>query len=230
LNKGILTKEHSCLAIMLKYPEPGKVKTRLGREIGMDMAARLYRSFVSRLLETCSGLDSEIAVCCHPERDIRDYECWLGKGYKYIPQAGKDLGLKMRSCFEQCFDFGFSGVILMGSDIPQISPGHVKTALARLDDHEAVIGPAMDGGYYLLGMREKNFLPEVFTDISWSTSQVYEQTMEVLTRSSANIFTLPVLMDVDTLDDLRFLFDSHHLPAGNAADLFRSIENYISSP
>ena len=186
---------------MVKYPEPGKVKTRLGREIGMDNAARLYRDFVSRLLTTCSEISCPKVISCHPDRPASDYQQWLGHEYAYIVQRGNDLGLIMRDSFEQAFDLGFSRVILLGSDIPHLPGDYVEKAINKFEGNDLVIGPALDGGYYLLGINKKSFNYKIFKEIPWSTSKVFALTLRVIADNNLTRFILPCLRDIDTLDD-----------------------------
>ncbi len=212
--------KRACLVVMIKYPEPGKVKTRLGREIGMDNAARLYKDFVSRLLATCSKISCKTVLSCHPGRPVSDYRKWLGDEYLFIVQQGKDLGMIMQDSFEQAFDQGFSGVILLGSDIPHLPGDYIEKAINKLERSDLVIGPALDGGYYLLGINKKSFNDRIFKEIPWSTSRVFARTLKVIEDNNLTRFILPCLRDIDTLDDLNAFRKNQGIPAekrGNMA-------------
>ena len=213
--------KQTCLVVMIKYPEPGKVKTRLGREIGMDNAARLYKDFVSRLLATCSDISCPTVIGCHPDSPVSDYRKWLGDEYTFIVQQGHDLGSIMRDSFEQAFDQGFSGVILLGSDIPHLPGDYIEKAFRKLEHNDVVIGPALDGGYYLIGMNKKSFSDRIFKEIPWSTSRVFALTLKVIEDNNLRMFILPCLRDIDTLDDLNTVWDDLNMAAekpGNKAD------------
>jgi uncharacterized protein len=224
-DQGLPQHERPCLAVMLKYPDPGKVKTRLGREIGMEQAAGLYSCFVLRLLAECRNTGHEIMLCCHPGRDISHYQAWLGQDYIYTVQAGGDLGQKMLGCFEQAFEYGFTFPVLMGSDIPGLDRRLIFRALEESGSRQSVIGPSSDGGYYLIGVNRRNFRPDFFRNIPWSTSGVLNMTMKKLSSAGLKPFILPVLTDVDTLDDLKHVFSDLGLPA-TPDELLASIEKY----
>jgi uncharacterized protein len=134
ISKRLPLKKKTCLVVMVKYPESGKVKTRLGREIGMDNAVRLYKDFVSRLLATCREISCPKVISCHPDRPVSDYQKWLGHEYAYIVQRGNDLGMIMQDSFEQAFDQGFSRVILLGSDIPHLPGDYIEKAVNMLEE------------------------------------------------------------------------------------------------
>jgi len=218
--------KNACLVVMIKYPEPGKVKTRLGREIGMNKAAMLYKDFVSRLLATCSEVGFPIMLSCHPGRPVSDYQKWLGDEYTFIVQQGHDLGSIMRDSFEQAFDRGFFGVILTGSDIPHLPGGYIEKAFRKLEHNDIVIGPALDGGYYLLGMNKKSFNDRFFREIPWSTSRVFALTLKVIADNNLTRFILPCLRDIDTLDDLNAVWDDLNMAAEKPGNKSDTAENH----
>ena len=111
----------------------------------------------------------------------------------------------MKNCFQRCFADGFSSVAIIGSDIPDLPPEVFGESFAALESRGAVIGPAADGGYYLIGFREETFVPEVFEGIAWSTEGVFAETLERLIRAGVGVHLLPSRRDVDTPEDLRDL-------------------------
>ena len=222
-----MKEQNTCLAVMLKYPEPGRVKTRLGRVIGMSQAARLYRGFVLRLMESCKSVGYEVVLSCHPDRPVHDYKKWLGSGYRFVVQDGDDLGLNMMGCFERVFGMGFKRVVLVGSDLPHLSMGYMKTAIQRLESNDVVVGPARDGGYYLLGMSQDAFSPVFFQDISWSGPDVFSRTMEIVEDNNLKSFILPCLRDVDTVDDLKFILIREKIGFDRPGGLNRAVEELI---
>jgi glycosyltransferase A (GT-A) superfamily protein (DUF2064 family) len=111
----------------------------------------------------------------------------------------------MKNCFQRCFADGFSQVVIIGSDIPDLPPETFAEAFTALERRDAVIGPAVDGGYYLVGFREETFIPEAFEGIAWSTEGVFAETLERLIRAGVGVHRLPSRRDVDTPEDLRDL-------------------------
>jgi len=217
------------IIIMLKYPQPGMVKTRLGKDLGAKRAAELYRFFVACELLTVQSLHVPILLSCHPHRPLSAYRAWLGGEFRYISQAEGDLGVKMRTSFQSAFDMGLSRVVLIGSDLPHLPAASIHSALTRLQDHDAVIGPALDGGYYLIGLHHRSFHPEIFKDIPWSTSQVLALTQKRLGDHDLKTFLLPSLRDIDTLEDLESLLTTQDLPVALPQDLEQAIQNLVNS-
>lgn len=218
----------SCLIIMLKYPSPGKVKTRLAIDIGKERSARLYSCFVLKLLSTCRRLDKDILLCCHQDQKIMDYQAWIGEDFKYIAQGKGDLGQKMKTAFYQAFDQGYHRAVLIGSDLPHLPLDYLKTAFDKLEDSACALGPALDGGYYLIGMNRGDFIPEIFRHIPWSTPQVLKHTMDILKMLKIKTFILPVLYDIDTLKDLKTLFQNHGLKTDTQEALDKAICIYLT--
>jgi len=196
----------SCILVFIKLPETGNVKSRLARDLNEKTVLRIYKNFVIDLLNTLKKGEYQYIIAFSPHDAGEQITKWLGKRQLYIPQRGSDLGERMMNAFRAAFSKGFSNTILIGSDIPDLSYTLIDQAL-RLKDHEAVIGPSYDGGYYLIGFRRDSFLPQIFEGIPWGTSTVFEQTMEIFHKNGYKVHTLPVLRDVDTIDDLRDLFD-----------------------
>src|SRR3990172_6395297 len=149
-----------CLLLFVKYPDKGKVKSRLSKEFGEDTVLLLYEVFVLDVLETVNKGKYRFTICFHPPSAQEKIASWLGKSYLYMPQNGSDLGEKMKNAFAAAFSEGFEKVMLIGSDIPDLPKEIVDEAFAS--DGEAVIAPATDGGYYLIGFRRDTFLPHIF--------------------------------------------------------------------
>jgi uncharacterized protein len=192
----------TAIVVMVKYPQAGAVKTRLGRQIGMKKASELYRGFVRVLLATCRSTGFDIVISCHPDYPVSDYREWLGSGFDFITQKGSDLGHKMRDAFEQGFALGFDRVILTGSDLPHLPAAAIEEAAQRTVGCDVVIGPALDGGYYLLAMAQDRFFPEMFDDIPWSTADVLNITLKKLAEGRRKSCLLTAMRDIDTLEDL----------------------------
>ncbi len=190
---------------MLKYPRPGKVKTRLAEKLGEEMAARLYRCFVAQVLAACRGLSCDILLCCHPDQGLKDYKAWIGSGYKYMMQDKGDLGNKMQDAFEKAFEQGFEQAILIGTDVPQLTRAILVQALQGVEQCGSVLGPALDGGYYLLGLDRRKIDSGLFRQIPWSTSKVLKITLSRLKTLHTTPYILQPLRDMDTLEDFKSL-------------------------
>jgi uncharacterized protein len=193
------------IILFVKAPTRGQVKTRLATTLGEDVALGLYRNFGLDILNTLEQTGPPVRICYDPPGSLKEVTGWLGSGRQYLPQEGSDVGERMENAFHQAFSRGFSRAVLIGSDIPDLPPALFTDALRSLDDHDAVIGPARDGGYYLLGFRNESFLPAVFRGIPWSTGAVFEQTMAIIDRTGRRVHVLPVWQDVDTVQDLKDL-------------------------
>lgn len=192
----------TAIILMVKYPLAGAVKTRLGRQIGMEKASMLYRGFVRTLLATCRSTGFDILISCHPDHPVFDYQEWLGSGVDFMVQKGPDLGQKMRDAFEQGFSRGFDRVVLTGSDLPHLPGAAIQEAAQRTGACDVVIGPALDGGYYLVAMTQDRFFPEMFEDIPWSTPDVLRLTLEKIAAGRRSPCLLKTMRDIDTLADL----------------------------
>ena len=193
----------NCVLLFVKYPANGRVKTRLADQIGQDTATGLYRNFVTDILATLKSLDVNFKIVFDPPDSKEQFQQWLGKEYSYIPQAGQDLGQRMKNAFLQTFSGGFNSVIVIGSDSPDLPAEHLELALKALDTNDTVIGPSTDGGYYLMGFNKDTFLPDVFNGISWSSDRVFSRTINTLKQYRQNMYLLPQWHDVDTLADLK---------------------------
>ncbi|SHG26185.1 hypothetical protein SAMN05443144_1236 [Fodinibius roseus] len=186
------------LLIFIKNPERGKVKTRLAETAGDDTALEVYQ----KLLRITQSVTDQMNI--HREvwysRFIEQNDIWSGGQYKKKRQRGKDLGGRMKLAFREAFARGSGRVVIIGSDCPGLRPPILRQAFRLLRDHKVVVGPARDGGYYLLGMKE--FYPALFDRKKWSTSAVCEQTIQQLDEMKVSYRILPELNDIDTQQDL----------------------------
>jgi rSAM/selenodomain-associated transferase 1 len=206
----------------------GKVKTRLAAEIGEQATASLYKCFVEDLLSMIKNVDSGLQLCFHPPEAMTQVQRWLGNQHSYRPQRGDDLGSRLKNAFTGAFEDGFSKVVAIGSDSPDLPEEFLREAFDKLESHDAVIGPASDGGYYLIGFSEDTFLEEAFDDIAWSTSAVCDQTQARLKAHGLNVHLLPLWHDVDRQSDLdRLLARNENSPFGKSKtlDLIRRFES-----
>lgn len=191
------------LIIFTKYPVPGRVKTRLVPVLGSDASAKLHRILTELTINKAvsakksSDFDIETHFCESPHRLMRQ---WLGPSFRYRRQIEGDLGEKMLYAFKCAFDEGCKKVVLIGTDIPGLTPHILAQAFQDLDDHDAVIGPATDGGYYLIGT--VGFYPALFQNISWGAFDVFDQTIYKLSSLSLKTKMAPELSDLDRPSDL----------------------------
>ena len=195
--------------MFVKSPEKGKVKSRLAASIGKKSALHLYKCFVDDLLLMLRKGGYPFIICFYPADAGRYIEKWLGKGYAFVPQTEGDLGERMKNAFNKAFSEGFESVLLIGSDIPDLPNRFIDEAFAALRSHDAVIGPSLDGGYYLIGFKKSAFIPSVFQGIAWGTQDVFACTMDIFIRLDCLPYILPQWMDVDTLDDLKALYHNN---------------------
>jgi rSAM/selenodomain-associated transferase 1 len=201
--------DERCQVVFVKYPEKGQVKVRLSQDIGKLAAVELYKNFILDLLEILNNLAIPLWICFYPNDAQEKLSHWLGTQYHYIPQNGHNLGERMKNAFIQAFSSGFKKVILIGSDIPDLPKDFINEAFLSLSTHDAVIGPAFDGGYYLIGFRHDKFIPEAFEGLTWSTDTVLEKTITIFKQKDLTIHLLPKWSDIDTVLNLKDLVLRH---------------------
>ena len=194
----------TALIIMARYPEPGKTKTRLARSIGNTAAALLYKAFLADLAHHFAGCDYDLHwTYTPPEIDYSTFIATLAPSLapcvRCFPQQGDDLGQRLQYAFRWTHKYGYDRTILIGSDTPHITPRIIAHAQAALDEADVVLGPADDGGYYLIAMRKPH---DVFSDIPMSTSFVTQQTIELAYHQDLTVRLIEPLFDIDELPDL----------------------------
>lgn len=224
------TSSRNCILLFVKEPMPGKTKRRLAAELGENIAAALYRNFVLDELATLNRCMAECLICFVPVSAENSFRKWLGTAYQYLPQRGKDLGERMKNSFIEAFNMQYERAILMGSDIPDVPPAFVTQAFQALDSYDVTVGPAKDGGYYLIGFRNDSFAPEVFEKLRWGGTTVMRSTLRRLRKSKRRIHLLPEWSDVDRLADLKTLLQRHETHGGSCPrtiSCLATIENLL---
>jgi len=200
------------LLIFVKYPEPGKVKTRLAAAIGAELAAQLYQEFILQTLKLAQ--QSKIAKCfvtfSPAEKQQALQKLFPGPWQWFAQENSPDLGVRIHRAIQHVQQQGYSHVITIGTDSPSLPAHYLDQAAAALLHHDLVLGPATDGGYYLIGL--KSALPELFTGIDWSTERVLNQTLQRAQQLQLSTHQLPVWYDVDDLATLRRFCDEKNLP------------------
>lgn len=195
-----------CVILFVKYPEKRKVKTRLSARLGNETARNLYKCFVSDLIGTLEKKRYTFKIAFYPPASDEKIISWLGPEHSYTTQVGRNLGKRMENAFKETFLEGFKEVLVIGSDIPNITPSLIDKAFKALSNHDTVIGPCFDGGYYLMGFTIRTFLPDTFRGIQWSTERVFKDTMEVFSKKGYKVCVLPKLRDIDRIEDLRTFY------------------------
>jgi len=190
------------LAVFLKAPRPGAVKTRLLPALDPETAAALYRALAEQVVVATQPRAGEYErrLFFAPAEARAEMEAWL-PGETWIPQAGDDLGARMANAFDHELGLSTGRVALIGSDIPGLGRDDVLTALGSLEDHDLVLGPARDGGYYLIALRER--WPSLFESMAWGTASVFAATMERAAGLGLTVRVLPERRDIDTVEDVR---------------------------
>ena len=192
----------SALLFFVKYPEPGKVKTRLARSVGDKRAAQMYQSLVETNLRVLTPLHRRTMDCWimfDPADKEVEIKKWLSDQYFYRAQEGKDLTERLTDAFKKSFEAGYSSVIALGSDTLKLRADIIEKAFKELENFDAVIGPAKDGGYYLIGL--KKLIPEIFQGIPWSTSTVLTETLNRMRRLKLKYSLLQELEDLDEIKE-----------------------------
>jgi rSAM/selenodomain-associated transferase 1 len=193
-----------CLIVVGKAPVAGLVKTRLAADIGPAATLALYRCFLEDVAAIADALpECRLAFSFWPVAAAAAFHA-LRPDALLFPQHGADFGGRLLSAFEQASVAGYDASVLIGSDNPGLPAAYVAQAFAALEEAPTVLGPAEDGGYYLIGMRAPQ--PALFhSGIAWSTPMVTEQTRVAAARAGLEMADVPRWYDIDTLDDLRRL-------------------------
>lgn len=194
-----LTDMGKVLLIFIKNPELGKVKTRLAKSIGEDNALKVYKDLLKKTITVAEKTDVRRQVWYS---SFIDYEDGIStESFEKFLQSGSDLGKRMKYSFQQVFEGGVERAVIIGSDCPDLNERIVENAFNRLKENDLVIGPSEDGGYYLLGMNR--FFETLFDEIEWSTESVLESTIQKANKIGLKVFQLPVLNDIDNIEDLK---------------------------
>ncbi|MBM9576900.1 TIGR04282 family arsenosugar biosynthesis glycosyltransferase [Leptospira sp. 201903070] len=186
------------LILFLRNPAFGRVKTRLAKTLGDKNALKVYEQLLEITKEQIKKLDAPVRLYFDsiPDSDFSD---WGNKTSIHL-QTGEDLGARMQNAFLETFQSGAEKVLIIGSDCPDLQTKHINEAFSALGSKDAVIGPAKDGGYYLLGL--KSISLDIFKNIPWSSERVFAMTLEKLQLERKDVWILPILNDIDEETDL----------------------------
>jgi len=212
------SRKDAALAVMVKAPLPGHVKTRLTPPLTAEEAAGLYRSFLIDLFVNLKGspLPADLFTAITPPGKEEDFEGLIPDDVDFFPQAGEGLGDRIQNVFKRLFDKGYDKAVVTGSDSPEMPADLIEEALAALDEPggDIVCGPAHDGGYYLVAASRPIEAP--FRDIQWSGSTVLEETIRKVKEADLGYKLLKPWHDMDRPADLRLLLDSDSAPCSRA--------------
>ena len=231
-------KMENAVIIFLKYPEPGKVKTRLAKAFGDEKACAVYKLLAENVIKnifTKNPGTYDVHIFFIPADKEIEIKDWLkpfihgnrGVKTRFSPQEGRNLGERMSNAFRRILqEKGCKKCIIVGTDCPEIDTTLIENAFDVLKEKDIIIGPCKDGGYYLLGMSrpvpvsfKQGIVPDLFVDIDWSTDRVFEQTMEKVQKNNLSCSILKTLVDIDTIEDLY-----HYSPNPNKPEVKN--ENY----
>ena len=185
------------LLIFTRNPELGKCKTRLAATIGDASALEIYVFLLNHTARITQNLS--VVKKVYYSEEIWEEDLWSTTFFEKALQSGEGLGERMANAFLEGFSRGFQKIVIIGSDMYDLSQADLEDAFLHLEKHDFVIGPAADGGYYLLGM--KHFKPELFQNKEWGKSTVYAETMAQLVHE--NVYRLPIKNDIDEYDDIK---------------------------
>lgn len=189
---------NAALIIMVRNPQLGKVKSRLAASVGPDEALKIYKWLLAHTLAVTKDLEADKFIFYDQFIDPEDL--WPNSIYKKMMQQGEGLGVRMKNAFNVVFGLGYDQVILIGSDCFEISSEDITLGFESLKTFDFTIGPAIDGGYYLLGMRF--YCPAIFEEKKWSTESVMEDTLIQVRTLGHSCQILRELRDVDEVGDL----------------------------
>lgn len=190
-------KNKNALIIFAKNPVHGKVKTRLAKHLRDDKVLEIYKKLLDNIFLQTKDMNCDKYLFLSDKTDSDLFD----NSYKQFIQSGNDIGERMKNAFNEVFKSGYDKIILTGTDIPELEGQLINEAFDNLSKSDFVLGPAADGGYYLIGM--KKFSGYVFENIEWSTNKVLSKTIENIKKRAESFCLLKELNDLDDIEDLK---------------------------
>ncbi len=223
------TVRDNALIIFARSPKLGKVKTRLSESLGDNFALKFYKLCAEHVFNECKKLNaknSSVYLFYTGKGDEELIKKWAGTPFIFSLQTGTNLGQRMEDAFYKVFAGGANKVLIIGTDVPDIELSLIEDALYFLDTNDVVIGPSMDGGYYLLGM--KKLYKDLLKKIPWSTNFVFEETVNKIKSKKLKYKVMTKLYDIDTEEDLRKWLSADNLLKSNSIKnkIFKELPNY----
>ena len=188
--------DENLLLIFTRNPELGKVKTRLAKKVGDETALSIYTFLLHKTKDITSKVLADKAI--YYSVDIQEKDLWDAAIFQKHQQNGSDLGIRMLHAFQNGFAAGYKKVLIIGSDLYDLTPEIITKAFLELTKNDLVLGPAEDGGYYLFGMKSLHL--EIIKNKKWGTNTVRKDTLKDL--KDKKVFLLPLLNDVDIFEDI----------------------------
>jgi len=216
----------SGIFIMMKYPELGKVKSRLAKSIGEEDATNLYRAFIQDTISAVQSLSVPFHIAVYPPESEEQFGQWLGPSHRFFQQQGGSLGERLQNGFATMFEKGYRQVISLASDSPDLPIEILQTAVTNLQSNNVVIGPALDGGYYLIGFSNDNYVHDPFVGISWGTETVFQETVARIESVTHQLHILPEWLDIDTKSDLQRFYETYKLDSSNSLHTMKYLHNH----
>ncbi|HJU88212.1 MAG TPA: TIGR04282 family arsenosugar biosynthesis glycosyltransferase [Gemmatimonadaceae bacterium] len=190
------------LVMLTRAPRAGRVKTRIAKALGDAKALAIHRELTERAAAAARAVRDTQLVVAHTPADAGDeMRAWLGNDFRYEPQRGSDLGQRMAAAIEERLSSGADRVIVIGSDAPDLTTEMIEEAFDALGGADVVVGPAADGGYYLIGMG--TLQRSLFERIPWSGPETLARTLAAIRAAGLRLHLLEILRDVDTAEDWR---------------------------
>lgn len=191
--------------VFAKAPVSGRVKTRMTPPLPPDEAAALYEACLRDVVALCARERARVELWYHDEHHAAGYFATEFPHLMQAAQSGGHLGEKMRDAFARSFADGAQRTLIVGSDVPTMPENVLNAAVSGLRETEMVVGPTLDGGYYLIGLTEEAWprAQSLFDDVAWSTDVVFRATVDRAARAQLGMHVLPGWYDIDTIDDLR---------------------------
>lgn len=196
--------ENNLLIIFVKNPELGKVKSRLAATIGEEEALNIYKQLLMHTYLTTK--DQPVGKAVFYSDFVDHFDEWDNDLFQKHCQTGKALGERMSNAFDWAFDKGYKSVCIVGSDCYELDQQTLHDAFERLKTNDVVIGPSLDGGYYLIGMNKAHHF--LFKNKSWSTGNVLKETIKDIKLRDMSAALLAVLRDIDVESDLKAMIAS----------------------
>ena len=188
---------NNLIIVFVRTPELGKVKTRLAKTIGDRAALKIYKILLKHTASVLQKVGGDKVV--YYSEEIQENDVWEARYFQKKRQKGTDLGERMQNAFETAFEDDYEKVLIIGSDLFDLKPTHITTAFKALETDDFAVGPSLDGGYYLLGMKQLH--PILFKNKKWGAATVLESTLNDLQQEKVKL--LEALNDIDTFEDLQ---------------------------
>ena len=227
---------NTVIGIFIKYPTPGKVKTRLAKDTSDEFAAKLYSAFVHDICEQLTQWGFPFILIHDPDSSDDMIRSWLPYNVPLLKQRGIDLGERLTNAFHDLYNLNdnviennninnninsIDNAIIIGSDAPDIPKSHFEEAIHNIQK-KCIIGPSKDGGYYMIGMPKALFSASYFECITWSTDTVFNETIDKFNKNKTSYHELPLWYDNDNLEDVKRLYHRLNIHAKS----FTILKNY----